>query len=151
MEEDNDNVPEAKKTIPSPSFEEKKSFIETIQSLLAILNVSTLKIGPRSRHTVAKKLPPTIQSFGHHRFNSMGKEEHHAQCKLVFNQMKFSQEDAQYLSEATCLQSQSLLWFEHRKGRITASQFGAVCRTSTQSPSQSLLNRILQKTAIVKV
>ena len=114
----------------------------------AVLNVSTLKIGPRSRHTVANKLTPTIQSFGHQHYSSLGKEELDAACESVFNQMKISQE-AQYLSQASCLQSQSLLWFEHRKGRITASQFGAICRTSIQSPSQSLLNRILQITPMV--
>ena len=153
LEEDNDEVTPAKKAIPSPSFEERKSFIDTIQTLLprsAILNVSTLKVGPRSRHTVAKTLPPTIQSFAHQRYSSLGKEELHAECEVVFNQMKISQDEAHYLSEATCLQSQSILWFEHRKGRITASLFGAVCRTSIQLPSLSLLNKILQRTPMVK-
>ena len=79
-----------------------------------------------------------------------GQSFHHLECELILNQVKFSQEDAHYLSEATSLQSQSLLWFEHRKGRITASQFGAVCRTSIQSPSRSLLDRILQRTPMVK-
>ena len=64
--------------------------------------------------------------------------------------LKVSQE-AQYHSEASCLQSESLLWFEHRKGRITTSQFGAVCCTSIDAASQSLVKRIMQQVPTPKV
>jgi hypothetical protein len=39
---------------------------------------------------------------------------------------RLSDQSVKYLSEATKLQTDSLLWFEHHKGRITASQFGTV-------------------------
>ena len=45
---------------------------------------------------------------------------------------------------STHLQSKSLVWIECRKGKITASVFGAVCRMSLSNPSQSLINSILQ-------
>ena len=48
------------------------------------------------------------------------------------------------------LQSESPLWFKHRKGRITASRFGAVCRTSVNSPSVSLLQSILQTKPLLR-
>ena len=47
----------------------------------------------------------------------------------------------EYLAESTELQAHSLIWFEHREGRITASQFGAVCRSSIQTPSSSLQDK----------
>ena len=68
----------------------------------------------------------------------MSDEELFNESEEVMNTIKFSEDDAKYLAEVTKLQSDSLLWFEHCKGRITASKFGAVCRTSTESPSKSV-------------
>ena len=47
--------------------------------------------------------------------------------------------------EATQLQSESLVWFEHRRGRLTASRLFSICRTKTQSPSNSLIDSVLQR------
>ena len=61
----------------------------------------------------------------------MGEEELKAACEDVFtNKIVVTQEEANYLEESTRLQSQSLLWFKHRTGRITASKFLAVKRAS---------------------
>ena len=49
-----------------------------------------------------------------------------------------------YLAESTRLQTQSHTWFEHRKGRLTASKFGAICHTSVTKPSMSLVAQIFQ-------
>lgn len=59
--------------------------------------------------------------------------------------LKISQGEADYLEKCTKLQMQSALSFSHRKGRITASKFGAVCHTSILSPSQSLVEGILKE------
>ena len=40
---------------------------------------------------------------------------------------------------STTLQSQASLWYEHRKGRLTASQVGVICKTSVEDPSKSLI------------
>lgn len=138
--------------VPSPSYCEEKSFIETLQMLLpssSILNVTTLKIGPKTNHSVARNVPLTISSLYSPHYSTLGEAELHTKCDQVFKQLSISTDEADYLSKATILQSESSLWFEHRKGRITASQFGAVCWTSLDSPSKSLLERILQKTPIV--
>ena len=39
-------------------------------------------------------------------------------------------------------QHQSKLWFEHRAGRVTASNFKAASRTNPQKPSATLIRRI---------
>lgn len=46
------------------------------------------------------------------------------------------------LEEATKGQASNKLWFLHRAGRITASQFKAVCHTNPIMPSQSLIKKI---------
>ena len=122
--------------IACPTFEDK-SFNETIQSLFptsGVLSVTTMKIDPRVNHGVARQLPPIVSD-----------EEQYNESEQVLKMIKFSMEDSEYLAEATKMQSESLLWFEHRKGRITASPFGAVCNTSAQNPSKSLIEAIPQK------
>ena len=53
----------------------------------------------------------------------MSDEELYNESEEVMNTIKFSEDDAKYLAEVTKLQSDSLLWFEHPKGRITTSNF----------------------------
>ena len=55
-----------------------------------------------------------------------------------------TQAEADYLEQSTRLQSQSLTWFSHRRGRITASKFGSVLHTSLLSPAQSLVDSLLK-------
>ena len=43
--------------------------------------------------------------------------------------------------------SNLIFGFEHRKGRLTASKFGAICRTSLSKPSKSLVDQILQQSS----
>ena len=70
-----------------------------------------------------------------------------SECFLM---LKLTQEEADYLEQCTKLQSQSLVWFAHRKGRVTASNFHSVCHTSTTNPSESLIQRLLQERYTVK-
>ena len=55
-----------------------------------------------------------------------------------------TQAEADYLEQSTRLQSQSLTWFSHRRGRITASKLGSVLRTSLFPPAQSLVDSLLK-------
>ena len=59
-----------------------------------------------------------------------------------------TQEEVTYLEEATRLQSQTLLWFEHRVGRITASRFHAVKSASLDPPPASLLKQFMKKSSL---
>ena len=107
-----------------------------------------MKIGPRLNYGVARQLPLTIPSLRHPCYRNMSDEELYNESEEVMNTIKFSEDDAKYLAEVTKLQSDSFLWFEHRKGRITV---GAVCRTSTESPSRSVIEAILQVKKMPKV
>jgi len=53
-----------------------------------------------------------------------------------------TQEQAVKLEEATREQASSKVWFLHRAGRITASNFKAAAATNTYMPSQSLIKRL---------
>lgn len=68
-----------------------------------------------------------------------------AECKKVFKELSISKEEAAYLAEATKLQSESLVWFEHRRGRLTASRFLSFCKTVVESPSKSLIDAVFQR------
>ena len=125
--------------------------IQTLLPSSAFLNITTMKIGPRLNYGVARQLPLTIPSLRHPCYRNMSDEELYNESEEVMNTIKFSEDDAKYLAEVTKLQSDSFLWFEHRKGRITASNFGAVCRISTESPSKSVIEAILQVKKMPKV
>ena len=72
----------------------------------------------------------------------MSGEELEAACEDVFKRgIIVSQEEVTYLEEATRLQSQSLLWFEHR----TASRFHAGKSASLDPPPASLLKQFMEK------
>ena len=73
-----------------------------------------MKIGPRLNYGVARQLPLTIPSLRHSCYRNMSDEELYNESEEVMNTIKFSEDDAKYLAEVTKLQSDSLLWFEHR-------------------------------------
>ena len=147
------SIPSVKRTrtqtmCSPPTKEEQNAFIETIKSIYpssAILNVTTNKIGPRINQSVANQLPPSIIHLKTlEQFKGKTQDEIENESDALLDHLKFSTEQARCLTESTILQSKSLLWFEQRKGRITASIFGAVSKTSLEKPSRSLLDRILQ-------
>ena len=66
-------------------------------------------------------------SLHHPRYARLNEDELKLECKWVFEQeLVVTQAEADYLEQSTRLQSQSLTWFNHRRGRITASKFGLV-------------------------
>ena len=83
-------------------------------------------------------LPPTIMSLHHPRYTELNEKELKFECKRVFEQeLVVTQAEADYLEQSYKLQSQSLTWFSHRRGRITALKFGSVFHTSLFSPAVS--------------
>ncbi|KAG8177206.1 hypothetical protein JTE90_010779 [Oedothorax gibbosus] len=56
--------------------------------------------------------------------------------------IEVSQQEADALAKATVKQAKSILWHQSRLGRLTASNFKAVCCTSLDKPALSLVKRI---------
>ena len=63
---------------------------------------------------------------------------------------KVTNAEATYVMQCICLQAQSTVWFEHRKGRLTTSQFGAIRRTSVHKSAKSLVVQLLQRKLTAK-
>lgn len=54
----------------------------------------------------------------------------------------YTDDDIDFIEKSTIEQASSSLWYRFRAGRITASNFKSVCRTSVEHPSVSLIKRI---------
>eukprot|EP00731_Ephydatia_muelleri_P003205 Em0001g3205a len=131
-----------------PTSKDQQQFFTTLKALMpksAIL--SSLQPNPSCSAAPAPaihRLPTTLMSLRHPKYRTMSKEDINLECHRIINEeIKITQEEADYLEKSTKLQAQSLLWFAHRRGRITASKFSAVLHTSIASPSQSLVDSIL--------
>jgi len=92
------------------------------------------------------------QNLHDQNFAQMFHDKLMAECENVFHSnIAVTKEEAGYLEQSTVLQSESLLWFEHHKGRITVSHVGSVFHTSLDSLSSSMISRILQQRPIPDV
>ena len=109
----------------------------------AILTCVYPRQHPRPNPLPLRRLPSTIPSLYQPAYKDLTSCDAQARCREVFSGLKVTEDEAAYLAEATKLQSKSLLWYEHRRARITASKFHTVCHTSITSPSRSLVQQIL--------
>ena len=89
-------------------------------------------------------LPPNLSSLCDPKYKSFTPAVIAEECVRIFsNGMKVKEADVKYLPDATKLQSMSIVWHQHRIGRLTASRFGSICHTNCDSPSRSLVASIL--------
>ena len=96
-------------------------------------------------------LPPTIFSLYKPHYKNLPKQELQEECARVFNEeLSVTPTESHYLFQSTLLQSRSSLWHLHRKGRLTASSFGQIVKTSLHNPSKSLVKKILGFASSVK-
>ena len=113
------------------------------------LSTSCTGAPPALSTPVVRKLPLTLPSLQKPKYSAMNDAELRDACKDVFATGMFvTHEEVNYLEESTRLQSQSLLWFQHRSGRITASKFFAVKRASLDPPPTSLVKQLMERSTI---
>ena len=138
-------IPKRKKVIPPPTSEEQQRFLKRLQTFYpesVILTATLLQGVPACAHVT--HLPATIPSLFDPKYKELSSAQLQEECKHVFrDEIKVTKEESKYLAESTRLQSRSLVWHEHRMGQITASQFGVICHTNSDSPSKSLVSSIL--------
>ena len=137
-----------------PTNEEKRAYVCGLKILFpkaAVVNVFIGKTTTDSGHVATKKLPRTITSFYHPRYSNLSHQALQRESERVFDEeLKVTEDESKYLANCTRLQSQCTTWFEHRKGRLTASRFGAICHTSINKPSKSLVEQVLQQGRLPK-
>ena len=132
-----------------PTEEEQAAFLEGVKKICPKSTILTAAFKqPRHTPVIMPKLPKTILSLFHPKYKNLTASELVVEGKRVFENMKVDLSEADYLAHSTSLQAESLLWHEHRQGRLTASKFGAICHTRIDSPSQSLINSIFSRKVI---
>ena len=89
----------------------------------AILSLIECHPCPNPSPQKVKRLPSLLTSL----FNRMNKGLDDAKlanaCQSAFDALAITTEEADYLEHSTRLQARSSVWFDYRKGRITASKF----------------------------
>ena len=142
-----------KSVFPETTDTEKLAFLGNLNKLFpdaAVLTgcYETHSANPASNFT---SLPPTVLSLYQPKYKKLNPDQLQCKCKNVFEkEFVITPEESKFLFDSTILQSHSLFWFEHRRGRLTASKFGAICRTSVGKPSKSLLSEILHRKLVPK-
>ena len=91
---------------------------------------------------VTDKFPMILTELRDEKCLTIDKSELISHCECVASDIKVDQHQADNVEIATREQSKSKEWFRFRSGRITASRFKAVCKTSVEKPSQSLSKSI---------
>ena len=139
--------------LQQPTMEEKQAFVAGLQKIFSKSAVVSAFIMNQDESVTdasgqtAKKLPRTIMSYYDPRYCQMSQRMLEQESRRILKEeLTVTKAEAEYLLKCTKLQSQSSTWFEHRKGRLTASSFRAICHTSCEKPSKSLIARILQLT-----
>ena len=61
------------------------------------------------------------------------------ECDDVFHNLEITCQQAENLEKATRGQSKTKLWFHHRAGRLTASNFKGTTHANLAEPPQSLI------------
>ena len=122
----------------APKVEDKEQFLTSLRQIRpsAVVFCSLEPLphlqAPVNSRPAIRKLPLPLSSLYKQEYVRLEEEELNALCQEKFTEgvIKISNDEAAYLEESTKLQSQSLLWFEQRIGRITASKFffGLACQ-----------------------
>ena len=141
----------AVKSLAVPGAEEQRGFVCGFRMLFPKSAVFLPKENPDSQ-PAAKKLPRTIMSFYHPRYQKLSQSmlRHESQC-IFEKELKVTDAEAKCLVQCTCLQAQSATWFKHRKSCLTASRCGAICHISVDKPAQSLVTQLLQQNYLERV
>ena len=136
-------------TTTSTSLFNQKSFVNGLMDVMpqAVIHSSFTPLkSTQPVRKVVRKLPVSLTMLKNSKYTAMTKDELKTTCEEVFSKsLNVSVEEAEYLEESTRQQSHSLLWYDQRAGRITASMFGKVARASPDSPPNSLIDTLMQK------
>ena len=99
-----------------------------------------------SNHTpyLDPNLPVSLESLYDPKYQKVSKEELNRICVSTFEKLRVTQVEVAYLEKSTRAQSNSLLWYEYRKGRNTASFFSEVLRHKGKTYPTFLVKSIMQ-------
>ena len=140
--------------IAEPTHSEQAMFLNTPSTLApkaAVLTTSFENESISITSNPSPSLPPTILSLFKPNYKTLSEDELHEECQRLFNEeLSITPEESYFLFNSTKLQSKSLIWHQQRLGRLTASSFGAICKTSLEKPSKTVVNTILGKKSFTR-
>lgn len=148
-----------KAVVAAPTSEEQEQFLSTLKALApkaAVLSATyetdeTCASSCQDTSSATPSLPPVISSLFRPHYKTLEKPALIEECQRVFSEeLAITPIESHYLMKSTVLQSHSLVWFAHRKGRLTASRFFNICRTSIEKPSKSLIDSVFRNGTTVK-
>lgn len=138
---DSSPVSSANPAIPAPSNEEQLEFFRNIAAGFG--KSSVLSLVPNLNKAFIHKntnLPKSLSHLFHEDNIALSYEDLMSKCSGV--SVNLSETDCKNIESATKKQSSSPVWYEQRRGRITASRLHAVCHTNSEKPSKSLIKAI---------
>ncbi|CAG9772931.1 unnamed protein product [Ceutorhynchus assimilis] len=91
-------------------------------------------------NNVPQNLPPSLDNWYSSNMVSKSYEELLAISKTL--DLTLTEDQCKAIEATTREQSQNSTWFKYRAGRITASRFKAVCRTTIQKPSLTVVKGV---------
>ena len=148
----NPSEPNQLSKVQATTKSEASQFFEGLESVYPESVVLTAyKIRESNNHEsvdprpLVRKLPPTLTSLYDIKYSTFDSAALAMKCESIFKSgiVMITNDEAAYLEECTRLQSESLLWHQHRVGRITASKFHQVSRASINPPPTSLVKALM--------
>ena len=88
------------------------------------------------------RIPKPLTSLYDRKYCTMSERDFKAAVQGM--QINITEDEAEFLEEATKGQSSSCIWHDHRIGRITASVMGKVAKCAEKKFPMSLVNSIMQ-------
>ena len=130
-------------TIPSPTKHEEDNFLEELNKCLptsAVLSLSDKFSENFVPKTQLECWPVDLGTLYQSANAGLEYDELMKKCELT--DISVSQTEIAFLEQETRKQSASPFWYKYRIGRVTASNFYAVCHTKTDNPSMSLVKKL---------
>ena len=97
---------------------------------------------PKCKPKERVKAPASLRSLYSEAYCKLSPQELSMIVEKDFTNMKLDERDVDYVYNRTLKQSGSILWYETRVGRITASVAHDVLHTDHCNPSNSLIKKI---------
>lgn len=140
-------------SVPAPTLDEFTAFCDKLA--VGENRVALLSSVPghceeyRCPDEVEVTLPRPLTELFDEKYLELSDEDLEATCLNMFSGLSITEEERLAVEAATRQQSHSVAWMAQRTGRITASNFHAVCHTPVHTPSESLLMKLTYTTPSV--
>ena len=137
------NVEEVFDMIPSPTKHEENNFLDELAKCLpksAVLSLSDKFSDSFIPKTELERWPRDLGTLYQSSNEGLGNDELLKKCEQT--DISVSQMEIKFLEGQTRKQSDSRFWYKYRIGRVTASNFYAVCHTNIDNPSMSLVKKL---------